>query len=100
MSPSSVSTYLNLARVSLASKIFAEAAANYEKVLSLEPKNFDGLSGAVNVLNRQKQFVQAHAKVDKAITEQGEDKKFYLLFTFSKAKFSKLKRIYRQPKAN
>ena len=38
-------------------------------------KNFDALSGAVDVLNRQKQFGAAHEKIDKAIAENAGDKK-------------------------
>ncbi len=85
LSPNSPTTFINLARVSLATKNYAEALASYEKVLALDVKNFDALSGVINVLNRQKQFAKAHAQIDKKITESNEDKKILPALHYFKA---------------
>ncbi|MCU0238107.1 MAG: tetratricopeptide repeat protein [Pyrinomonadaceae bacterium] len=85
LSPNSPATFLNLARVSMASKNYAEALASYEKVLTIDAKSFDALNGMVNVLNRQKQFAQAHAKVDKSIAENSADKKVLPALHYLKA---------------
>jgi tetratricopeptide (TPR) repeat protein len=63
-SPRSAGAMINLAKVAVAEKNPSEALKLYESALAADAKNFDALSGAVAVLNRQKQFAQAHAKVD------------------------------------
>ena len=63
-SPKSSGALVNLARVFTAAKNFGEAFRLYENALASDAKNFDALSGAINVLNRQQQFAAAHAKID------------------------------------
>jgi tetratricopeptide (TPR) repeat protein len=72
--PNSAAAMINLAKVAAAEKNLPQALELYEKAQAVEAKNFDALSGSVGVLSRQKQFEQAHAKVDKAIAESGEQK--------------------------
>ena len=67
LSPSSTAAAVNLAKVAVAQRNFAEAANLYEKVLAADGKNFDALSGLVNVLTEQNQFDRANAKIDSAI---------------------------------
>jgi tetratricopeptide (TPR) repeat protein len=69
LSPSSASAMVNLAKVSLAEKNTAEALGLYERALNADNRSFDALSGLVNVLNRQKQYGQARARVEKALQE-------------------------------
>ncbi len=67
--PNSAAALVNLAKVSVAGNNLAEASNLYQKALAADGKNFDALSGAVNVLSRQKQFAEAQQKIDKAIQE-------------------------------
>jgi tetratricopeptide (TPR) repeat protein len=69
LSPSSSSAMVNLAKVSIAEKNTAEAMGLYEKALNADNKSFDALSGMVNILNGQKQYAQAHSRVEKALQE-------------------------------
>lgn len=69
VTPNSSTAMINLAKVASAERNLPEALDLYEKALAADAKNFDALSGSVTILSRQKQFAQAHAKVDKAITE-------------------------------
>jgi tetratricopeptide (TPR) repeat protein len=69
LSPNSASAMVNLAKVSIADKNSAEALGLYEKALNADAANFDALSGLVRVLNGQKQYAPAHARVEKAIRE-------------------------------
>jgi len=68
-SPNSSAALVNLAKVAVAENNLAEASNLYQKALAADGKNFDALSGAVNVLSKQKQFAEAHQKIDKAIQE-------------------------------
>ncbi len=68
-SPNSASAMVNLARIYVAERNFAEALNLYEKALTTDGKNFDALSGLVNVLNRQNRFDEAQSKIDKSIQE-------------------------------
>ena len=74
LSPNSSSALVNLAKVAAAEKKLPEALELYEKALVADGKNFDALSGAMAILNRQKQFPSAHAKIDKAIGENAGQK--------------------------
>ncbi len=67
--PNSASAMVNLAKIYVAERNFAEALNLYEKALTADGGNFDALSGLVNVLIRQKQFAQAQAKIDQSIGE-------------------------------
>jgi tetratricopeptide (TPR) repeat protein len=74
ISPNSASAMINLAKVAAAERKLPEALELYEKAQAADAKNFDALSGSVGILSRQKQFAQAHAKVDKAIAESNGQK--------------------------
>lgn len=74
VSPNSSSAMINLAKVATAERKLPEALELYEKALTADGKNFDALNGSVTILSRQKQFGQAHAKVDKAIAENDAQK--------------------------
>ncbi|MGC2236824.1 MAG: tetratricopeptide repeat protein [Pyrinomonadaceae bacterium] len=74
ISPNSASAMINLAKVASAERKLPEALELYEKALAADAKNFDALSGSVGILSRQKQFAQAHAKVDKAIADNNNQK--------------------------
>src|SRR5215213_1665011 len=63
---------VNLAKVFVAEKNPAEALKLYENALAADAKNFDALSGAIGVLNRQKQFTQAHARADEFLAKSAE----------------------------
>lgn len=67
LSPGSSAAYINLARVSLAARNPAEALGFYEKALSLDARNFDALNGLIGVLKQQKQFPQAHQRIDQML---------------------------------
>ncbi|NNE99027.1 MAG: tetratricopeptide repeat protein, partial [Pyrinomonadaceae bacterium] len=74
LSPNSASAKINLARLFSAKRDFDAALEHYEGALSIDPKNFDALTGAVTVLSTQKEFESAKTKIDKAIAGLGEDK--------------------------
>lgn len=67
LSPSSAAASINLARIAVAERKYAEASNLYEKVLAADGENFDALSGLVNILVGQNQFDRANAKIDNAI---------------------------------
>jgi tetratricopeptide (TPR) repeat protein len=67
LSPGSSAAYINLARVSVAAKNLPEALGFYEKALSLDGKNFDALNGLISVLKQQRQFPQAHQRIDQML---------------------------------
>lgn len=75
LSPNSAAALTNLAKVSAAQKNFSEAAALYEKALTIDKENFDALAGLVGVLNRQAQFAAAHERLDKTLAENADNKK-------------------------
>lgn len=66
-SPKSSAALVNLAKVFVAERDWAESLNLYEKALTLDNKNFDALSGIINVLNRQKRFSESHARIDQVI---------------------------------
>jgi tetratricopeptide (TPR) repeat protein len=69
LSPNSSPALVNLAKVFAAEGNPVESLALYEKALTADNKNFDALSGAVNVLTRQNQTAQAHAKIDQSLSQ-------------------------------
>jgi tetratricopeptide (TPR) repeat protein len=73
-SPKSSGAMVNLAKVFIAEKTPAEALKLYENALAADEKNFDALSGTIGVLNRQKQFAPAHAKVDEFLAKNTDRK--------------------------
>jgi tetratricopeptide (TPR) repeat protein len=72
--PRSAGAMVNLAKIFIAEKNYAEALRFYENALLADNKNFDALSGAISVLNRQKQFAAAHAKVDEFLGKNADRK--------------------------
>lgn len=66
-SPNSANAYVNLARVSQIGGNQAESQSYYEKALAIDGKNFDALSGLINLMKRQNQFAQAHELVGRAM---------------------------------
>ena len=72
ISPKSAAAMINLAKVAVAENNVAEAINLYEIALATDSKNFDALSGLVQVLTRQKQFDQAQAKIDSAMQNANE----------------------------
>ncbi len=66
-SPNSSAAMVNLAKVFIAEKNPAAATDLYERALTSDAKNFDALSGLINVLSRQKQFDAAHQKINQQI---------------------------------
>ncbi len=90
LSPNSAIALVNLAKVSAAQKNLDEALGFYEKALSIDGRNFDALSGAVDVLTRRKQFAAAHERLDRAIAENtggssGGDRKNLPAFHYLKS---------------
>ncbi len=71
-SPKSSGAMINAAKVFVAEKNLAEALRLYENALTNDAKNFDALSGAIGVLNRQRQFAQAHAKIDEFLGKNAD----------------------------
>ncbi len=70
LSPSSSAASVNLAKVAIAENNYAQASDLYEKALTADAKNFDALSGLVNILIEQNQFDRAAAKIDGALTAE------------------------------
>ncbi|MGI8787496.1 MAG: tetratricopeptide repeat protein [Pyrinomonadaceae bacterium] len=66
LSPNSSAALVNMAKVAAAENNLNEASKLYERALTADAKNFDALSGAVNVLIKQKQFDAAHSKINQA----------------------------------
>lgn len=73
-SPNSSNAHVNLARVEQATRNFPAALGIYEKALTIDKKNFDALSGIVSLFKQQKQFAQAHEKIDKVLAESSAEK--------------------------
>ncbi|HLM62587.1 MAG TPA: tetratricopeptide repeat protein, partial [Pyrinomonadaceae bacterium] len=74
LSPNSSAAMVNLAKVLVAEKNLAGAANLYERALTADAKNFDALSGLVNVLVKQKQYDAAHARINQAIETNAAQK--------------------------
>ncbi len=74
LSPNSAAASVNLAKIFVAEKNLPEAIKLYERALASDGKNFDALSGLANVLVRQKQFEQAHARINRAIEQNAAQK--------------------------
>ncbi len=73
-SPKSSGAMVNLAKISIAEKNYDEALKLYGNALASDEKNFDALSGAINVLNQQKQFAAAHTKIDGFLAKNADRK--------------------------
>jgi len=84
-SPNSVSSYTNLARVSLAEKKADEAIQNYEQALKIDKKSYDALSGLVAAYAMQSRLDQAHARLDQAIGENAGNRSFLASLRYLKS---------------
>lgn len=67
LAPKDTDAYVNLAVVSLLDQKPDEAIGFYENALSVEPANFEALSGLLSVYVRQKQGDKAHLRIDQAL---------------------------------
>lgn len=67
LTSNSPSATVNLAKVVLAEGNISGALELFEQALAAEPKNFDALAGAVNVLMAQRKYSEAQTKLDQAI---------------------------------
>lgn len=85
LSPNSSNGHLNLARVELAARNHPLAMSLFEKALSIDQKNFDALTGIVGIYSIQKQYQQAHARVDKVIAEKEGQKQILPALHYLKA---------------
>jgi tetratricopeptide (TPR) repeat protein len=84
-SPKSSAALVNLAKVFMAEKNWTESLGLYEKALALDNRNFDALSGIISVLNRQKRFSEAHAKIDEALRANAGQNNILPSFHYLKA---------------
>ncbi|MBC7796264.1 MAG: tetratricopeptide repeat protein [Pyrinomonadaceae bacterium] len=73
LAPNAPAAYQNLASVAVRTKNLPEASNLYEKALQLDSKNFNALSGLINVKINQKQFAEAHQKIDVYLTSGGDN---------------------------
>jgi tetratricopeptide (TPR) repeat protein len=69
LSPNSSAAMVNLAKVFVAEKDLTGALNLYDKALNADGKNFDALSGLINLLTRQGAFEQAHSRIDQKLQE-------------------------------
>jgi tetratricopeptide (TPR) repeat protein len=83
--PDSPSVYLSQANAAQRGKNLTEAAGFYEKVLQLDARNFDALSGFVSAKIRQKDFSAAHSRIDRAFSAQQGDNKLQAALFYLKA---------------
>jgi tetratricopeptide (TPR) repeat protein len=67
VSPRSSAAMVNLAKVHIAERNLPEAYSLYERALNGDPRNFDAISGIVNIAIRQGQQAKAHARLDSLI---------------------------------
>lgn len=77
--PNAPTSYTNLAAVAGMEGKTDEATQFYERALQLDATNFDALNGIVNLLAGQKQFDQAHARVDQAIAQKQDSAPLHFL---------------------
>ncbi len=66
-SPNSAAAMVNLARVSMTEKDLTGALKLYDNALNADSKNFDALSGLVNIFTQQGNFGQAHERIDRML---------------------------------
>lgn len=65
--PRSASAVVNLAKVDLAERNYEAALGLYEKAVNNDPRNFDAMSGVVNMTVRLGRSAKAHARVNEFI---------------------------------
>jgi tetratricopeptide (TPR) repeat protein len=85
LSPKSVTSTLNLARLSIAEKNLSEAESLYSKALAIDSKNFDAISGLVSVYTKQQKFAEAHKQIEQKISENVELKNMVAAFHYLNA---------------
>lgn len=68
VSPKSATAMVNLAKVFVAERNYAEAYSLYEKALNADQRNFDAISGIVAIAIRQGQTAKAHERLDNLIS--------------------------------
>ena len=72
-SPNSSAATVNLAKTAVAAKNTPEAVGLYERALNLDARNFDALNGLVNLHIKQKQFEQAHVRLNQTLANSAPD---------------------------
>lgn len=77
--PNAPASYTNLAAVALAENRLDEAASLYERALSIDATNFDALGGVIRVYSAQRRLADAHARIDQAISAQGNSAPLHFL---------------------
>ncbi len=73
-SPRSSTAAVNLARVLAAEKNFDGALAAYEKAIAMDSRNFDAISGTVNMAIKLNRSAKAKIKLDELLAENQDDK--------------------------
>ncbi|MBS1797111.1 MAG: tetratricopeptide repeat protein [Acidobacteria bacterium] len=84
-SPKSAGAMVNLAKAFVAEKNPAEALKLYENALAADARNFDALSGVIDLMNRQKQFDRSHARLDDALVKNADRKDLAAALHYLKA---------------
>jgi tetratricopeptide (TPR) repeat protein len=85
LSPGSSSAMVNLAKVFVAENNLSEALNLYQKALAADNKNFDALTGAVNIQIQQNKFAEAHALLDQLIQKDGQKKDYLAALHYLKS---------------
>lgn len=67
ISPNDTAVYINLAALSLTEKKPDEAAAFYERALSISATDFGALSGLINLFASRNELGKAHARLDQVL---------------------------------
>ena len=68
--PNTVEPYFGLASVAQAENKLDEAARIYERILGINPANFNALSGLITTYANLNRLNDAHARVDQALQQQ------------------------------
>lgn len=68
--PNTVEPYFGLASVAQAENKLDEAARTYERILGINPANFNALSGLITTYANLNRLNDAHARVDQALQQQ------------------------------
>ena len=79
IAPNSTDGYLNLAAIAMAENKPDEAAALYEKVLSITGTQFNALDGLIKLYASRKELGKAHARLDQALSSYPNDPSLHYL---------------------
>ncbi len=79
IAPKDTDAYVNLAAVSLLEQKPDEAVGFYENALSVDPVNFNALSGLLELFARQKLGDKAHARIDQALASNPNNAPLHFL---------------------